>query len=108
MDLELINILVECYEPTTRTIKKLDGIPILVITRSYIEQCFRLSTQALTKIDKAQFKVDYEKTMAFKLTMITHFMNRGQNNRLMPIENMGPHPIDRFMNLFKNTFYWWA
>ena len=44
VDVELINVLAKHYEPSTRTVRKLDGMPLLVITKSYVEQCFRLST----------------------------------------------------------------
>ena len=95
VDIELINLLDKHYEPTIKIVRKLDGMPLLVITKSCVEQYFRLSTQALTKIDIEHSKNEYQKIMKFgKYMEISHFMCKGHNNKLMYVDNMGPHLVD--------------
>lgn len=61
IDVELIEVLARNYKKETRTVKGIDINPILVITRSCIEECFGLNRQALTKIDMEGYQVDYER-----------------------------------------------
>ena len=52
VDTKLIDIVTNHYEPATRTIRKMDGMSLLVMKKSCIKQFFGLGTHALTKIDR--------------------------------------------------------
>lgn len=42
VDIELIDIIENDYELTTRIIRKMDGMSFLVIEKSCIEECFKI------------------------------------------------------------------
>jgi len=104
LDTKLIDIVANHYDLTTMTMRKMDGMPLLVIKKSFIEKCFGLSIQSIKKIDRENFKNEYKKKKKFgKQREIVHFMYRDHNNKVMYVDHMGPHP----MEFFKYKFYAW-
>ena len=72
---KIIDIIANHYEPTTQTLRKMHGMPLLVIKKSCIDELFGLSTQALKNIDSENFRNEYQRKMKFgRYRKITHFM----------------------------------